>query len=205
MEIKADQRTPEWYDARLGRATASKFNVIMSGTKYAQYKNYVAEVVSERLTGTSPENYVSKEMQHGIDFEATARLKYELTTGNEAIECGFFQHTTMMAGASPDGLVGDDGVLEIKCPNTATHLLTLHTQTIPKQYYWQVVGQMWVTNRKWCDFISFDPRLPANAQLFITRIQRHEPDIEALTSAVDLFLGEVDHEENFVKSYTKGV
>lgn len=205
MEIKADQRTPEWYQARLGRATASKFNVIMTGNKYATYKNYVAEVVAERLTGNQADNYTSKEMQHGIDFEPTARLKYELVTGNEARECGFFQHLTMMAGASPDGLIGDDGTLEIKCPNTATHLLTLHTQTIPKQYYWQVMGQMWITNRKWCDFVSFDPRMPANAQLFITRIQRNEADINDLAHEVDMFLGAVEAEVAFVNGYTKGV
>ncbi len=204
MEVKADQRSPEWYAARLGRATASKFNVIISGEKYATYKNYVAEVVAERLTGKQAESYTSKEMQHGIVFEATARLKYELATGNEAIECGFFQHTSLMAGASPDGLIGDDGVLEIKCPNTATHLLTLHKQQIPKQYHWQVQGQMWVTGRKWCDFVSFDPRMPKNAQLFITRIERNIDDIEVLAESVKYFLDQVDQEIKFVERYEDG-
>lgn len=201
MEVKADQRSPEWYAARLGRATASKFNVIISGEKYATYKNYVAEVVAERLTGKQAESYTSKEMQHGIDFEATARLKYELATGNEAIECGFFQHTSLMAGASPDGLIGDDGVLEIKCPNTATHLLTLHKQQIPKQYHWQVQGQMWVTGRKWCDFVSYDPRLSPNAQYFCTRVLRDEDAISDLEDNIVMFLRSVEEEVNFIRNY----
>lgn len=204
MEVKADQGTQEWFDARLGRATGSKFNVIMAGDKLVGWKNYLAECVSERLSGKQAETYKSKEMQWGNDYEGTARLKYLIRTDNDVTECGFFQHPTLMAGASPDGLINSDGVLEIKCPNTATHLATLHKQVIPKQYYWQVQGQMWITGRKWCDFVSFDPRITGNAQIFITRVQRNDDDIFALEHQVINFLRQVDEEVMFVKNY-KGV
>ena len=203
------QQTDEWFEARLGRATASRFSDIMSrgrnGYEPAARKNYKAELVTERLTGVKADSFTSSAMQHGIDYEPTARLMYEMTTSNTVEETGFHQHEKLMAGASPDGLIGDNGLLEIKCPNTATHIATLHSQEVPRQYFWQVHGQMWITGRKWCDFVSFDPRLPANAQMFITRVHRDEDVIEDLAGQVTTFLREVAAEVQFIENYKEDV
>lgn len=199
-----EQRTDDWFEARLGRATASRFKDVMLTIKSGEAagrKNYRAELVAERLTGTREETWTSAAMQWGIDNEDLARLRYELLTGNTVDECGFFAHPKLMAGASPDGLIGKDGVLEIKCPNTATHIETLRKQTVPSQYYWQVMGQMWITGRKWCDFVSFDPRMPKNAQIFITTIKRDEEAIKKLEEQITTFLREVTEEEQFIRNY----
>lgn len=200
MEI--EQRTVEWFQARLGKATASKFNDIMKGSRLAGWKNYRADLTSERLTGLpANDGYTSGPMQWGIDNEPLARLMYELVSGNEVEECGFFQHATLEAGASPDGLIGTDGILEIKCPNTATHIETLRRRQIPSQYFAQVQGQMWMTGRKWADFVSFDPRLPANARIIIIRVERDEAYIKQLEQTVGSFLIEVAAEVEFVKNF----
>ncbi len=204
-EIKAEQGSDEWHKARLGRATASQFDKVMAtgknGYQLAGYKNYRAELVLERLTGQAAEFYTNAAMQWGTETEPLARLRYALTSGNSVEECGFFAHDTLMAGASPDGLIGDDGILEIKCPMTATHIETLHTKEIPRQYYWQVMGQLWITGRKWADFVSFDPRLPDNAAMFVTRIQRDEEDIEDLEDMVARFLKNVVEETVYITNY----
>ena len=136
-----------------------------------------------------------------MDYEPVARLQYELETGYSVVDTSLWLHDTIEAGASPDGLVGDDGCLEIKCPNTATHLETLRTGKLPRQYQAQVQGQMWISGRQWCDFVSFDPRLPSNAQLFITRVDRDDLYIENLEQEIVEFLKEVDQEVEFVKNY----
>jgi putative phage-type endonuclease len=200
-----EQRTDEWFEARLGKATASRFKDIMTTVKYgeaAAVRNYRAQLVAERLTGSKEETWTSPAMQWGIDYEPLARLRYELASSSEVEECGFFPHPELQAGASPDGLIGEDGLLEIKCPNTATHIDSLKAQDVPKLYYWQVMGQLWVTGRKWCDFVSFDPRMPANAQLFIKRVVRDEAAITDLEEAIRNFLMDVDREEQFIKQYT---
>lgn len=198
------QRSDEWFEARLGKATASRFKDVMTTIKTgeaAARKNYRAELVSERLTRTKEDGFTSTAMQWGIDNEDTARLRYELATGNTVEECGFISHYIMQAGASPDGLVNDDGLVEIKCPNTATHIETLKTARVPYQYYWQVMGQLWITGRKWCDFVSFDPRMPKNAQLFITRVEYDDEQVTKLASEVSSFLLEVDREVEFIRQY----
>jgi putative phage-type endonuclease len=204
IEILAEQRSPEWYAARLGRATASRFYDILARTRsgYASTRmNYRAELVIERLTGQSVETYQNAAMVWGTDTEPLARTTYMLTTGNFATECGFFAHNEIAAGASPDGLIEDDGTIEIKSPNPATHLETLHLGSIPARYVPQVQGQLWITGRKWCDFISFDPRLPTNAQLFIQRIERDDNYIANLEQEVIKFLAEVDADVEFVRNY----
>lgn len=201
-DITGDQRTDEWYEKRLGRATASRFKDVMASIKTgeaASRRDYRAELVAERLTGQKADGFTSKEMQHGIDYEDAAKLAYWLHTGREIIDCGFYCHDTIMAGASPDGLVGLDGLVEIKCPKTATHIETLKTQKFPPQYYWQVMGQMWITGAAWCDFVSFDPRMPANSRLFIKRIERDDLAIGRLETQVRLFLQEVKDDEQFIK------
>lgn len=199
-----DQRTVEWYQARLGKATASRFSDIMTKIRSGEAagrRNYRAEIVAERLSGVPSNGFTSAPMQWGIDNEPLARLEYELQTGN-TIEDAFFEtHKTLDAGASPDGYIGDLGLTEIKCPNTATHIETLKTQDVPKQYIPQIQGQLWITGREWCDFISFDPRLPANAQLYIVRVNRDEKYIKDLEEEVTSFLQEVDKEVKFIKEY----
>lgn len=206
--LEVEQGTDEWHEARLGRATASRFNDIMAHGKYgnelAGLKNYRTELVTERLTGVRSDFFKSPAMEWGTETEPLARLKYELRTGNDVDECGFFLLEDLEAGASPDGLIGDDGLLEIKCPNTATHLETLRKGAIPKQYYWQVMGQLWITGRKWCDFVSFDPRLPDNASYFSVRIERDDTAIQELEEAVKSFLESVDAEIAFIKNYKEG-
>lgn len=205
QQLTNSQREEDWFEARLGLATSSKFNDIMavgrSGAELASRKNYRAQLVSERLTGEKAENRTNAAMDWGTEFEDTARLRYELKTGNEVVESGFYKHDKLDAGASPDGFIGEDGLVEIKCPNSATHIETLRRKTVPKQYFWQVQGQMWVTGRKWCDFVSFDPRLPENAQLFITRVERDDESIKELEAEVTTFLREVAAEVKFVESY----
>lgn len=204
VDVTEDQRTDIWFEARLGKATASKFKDIMSTVKSGESagrKNYRAQLVAERLTRTKEENYTSKEMQHGIDYEDAAKLAYWIHTKQEIEDCGFFAHDTLQAGASPDGLIGDKGICEIKCPNTATHIETLKSPKLPTQYYWQVMGQMWITGREWCDFVSFDPRMPANSRLFVLRVNRDDEAIDRLEKEITKFLLEVDSDERFIKNF----
>lgn len=206
--IKAEQRTPEWFEARLGRPTASRFGDIMAKTRTgysASRKNYRAELVIQRLTQEIPENYQSSAMEWGVENEPLARLQYELASGNSVEDTSLWLHDEIEAGASPDGLIGKDGCLEIKCPNTATHLETLRSGRVPRQYFAQVQGQMWVTGRQWCDFVSFDPRLPQNAQLFITRVPKDDAYIKDLEYEIIEFLKEVEDEVEFVQSYERKV
>ena len=185
QQLTSNQRDDEWFEARIGVATASRFSDIMAkgrnGSELAGRKNYRAQLVTERLTNNREEMRTSAAMEWGTDYEDVARLRYELKTGNSVTEGGFYKHDKLEAGASPDGFIDEDGLIEIKCPNTNTHIETLKRQDIPKQHYWQVMGQMWITGRKWCDFVSFDPRLPEQAQLFITRIDRDDNAIKILS------------------------
>jgi putative phage-type endonuclease len=200
-----DQRTDAWFEERLGKATASHFGDLMAngrgGGEAVARKDYRLQLVAERLTGKKAETFTSKEMQWGTENEGLARFHYMVKSGNDVEECGFFQHPTLMAGASPDGLVNSDGLVEIKCPKTSTHVETLKTGKVPTAYYWQMTGQMLMTGRKWCDFVSFDPRLPANASLFITRVMRSEEDIRRLEQTIAEFLVSVDVETKFIKNY----
>lgn len=202
--IMVEQGTDEWHAARLGRATASRFKDVMTKIRLgeaAAVKNYRAELSAEQLTGNREELFTTAAMQWGIDNEPVARLRYELASGNDVEETGFFAHPDIMTGASPDGLVGDDGLLEIKCPNTATHIETLRKRKLPSQYYWQVMGQMWLTGRKWCDFVSFDPRLPENAQYICIRVDRDDKAIAELEEEIKEFLLSVEHEAAFVRNF----
>jgi putative phage-type endonuclease len=203
--VDNQQRSPKWIADRWGKITASKFNDVISKTKSgysASRKNYLAELVIERLTPPPTEDigYKSESMQFGIDNEPVARLEYELITGNTVDEA-FFEQLTEDVGASPDGYVGADGLIEIKCPNTATHIETLKRQDVPKQYIAQIQGQMMVTGRNWCDFISYDPRLPENAQIFIKRVERDQEYIDNLKNELAKFIQELNQEVEFVKSY----
>jgi putative phage-type endonuclease len=205
--IKAEQGSDEWLQARVGIATASRFTDIMATTRSgysASRKNYMAELTVEQITGLPTETYKSSAMQWGTDNEPLARLQYELETGNEVEETSLWIDNLLPIGASPDGLIGKDGTLEIKCPNTATHLQTLMSEQVPYQYVAQVQGQLMLTERNWCDFVSYDPRLPENAQMIIIRVERDEVFIEKLLKELTLFLDEVDEQVKFVKEYKNG-
>lgn len=190
------QYSDEWWAARLGKATASRISDVVAKTKSgwgASRANYEAELIAERLTGENSESFTNAAMQWGSDTEPQARAAYEFMTDNIVEEVGFIPHPTIaMSGASPDGTVGDDGMVEIKCPKTAGHLATLLGAKIPKQYIIQMQWQMNCAERSWCDFVSFDPRLPARHQLFIKRVERDAKMIADLESKVSDFLIEVE-------------
>jgi putative phage-type endonuclease len=189
------QGSQEWLAMRAGKVTASRVADVIAKTKTgygASRANYAAQLVAERLTGKAAEMYVSKEMQHGTECEPQARAAYEFDRSAEVAEVAFVTHPTISdAGASPDGLVSDDGLIEIKCPNTSTHIETLLSSQIPDKYIVQMQWQMACTAREWCDFVSFDPRMPEAMQLCILRVQRDPVRIAELEDAVRRFLAEV--------------
>jgi len=191
-----EQRTPEWFAARLGKVTASKVSDVVARTKSgygASRATYMSQLLVERLTNTPTEFYSNAAMQWGTDTEPQARAAYEFKTGNAVIEEGFILHPNIeMSGASPDGMVCDEGMLEIKCPNTATHIATLLAEKAPSKYMNQMQWQMACAGRQWCDFVSFDPRLPENNDFFCVRVDRDDERIEELESEVVKFLGELD-------------
>ena len=191
-----EQRTDEWFAARIGKVTASRVADVIAKTKTgysATRDNYMAQLVCERLTGQKGETFTNAAMQHGTETEPLARLSYEVAQNVLVDEVGFVPHPSIqMAGASPDGLVGDDGLLEIKCPNTATHIETLLSQTVPGKYNTQMQFQMACTGRKWCDFVSFDNRLPHELQLFVKRVPRDDEFIKQIEAEIVQFLAELD-------------
>lgn len=199
------QRNDQWYQDRLGKVTASRVAEMVAKTKTgwgASRANYRAQLIVERLTGKPTEGYVNGAMQHGIDTEAQARAAYEFYTDSEVEQVGFVPHFAIkMAGASPDGLVGDDGLVEFKCPQTASHINTLLTETIEDKYVKQMQFQMACTKRQWCDFVSFDPRLPAEMQMFVKRVPRDAGMIAELEREAKIFLEEV--EETMAKLLAK--
>jgi len=194
------QGTDEWRAARLGKVTASRVADVIARTKTgwgASRANYMAELIAERLTGVPADSYTNAAMQWGIDNEAFARAAYEFRTGEDVEPASFVQHRLIeMAGASPDGYVGTHGLVEIKCPNTATHIDTLLTGTVPAKYVTQMQWQMECTGRLWCDFVSFDPRMPESMRLFVSRVKRDDTTIMTLFENVVLFLKELDDKLN---------
>lgn len=187
------QGSEEWFAARLGRITASKVEDVMKGPKLAGYRNYRAQLVCERLTGQREETYTNGAMQRGTDLEPFARECYEFKTGNTVAEIGFINHPYIPNfGCSPDGLIGDDGMIEIKCPNSATHIDYLLNGVVPSDYVKQMTCQLSCTGRKWVDFVSYDPRLPEEMQLFIIRMHRDNAAIEEMEKAVFAFDKEVE-------------
>jgi putative phage-type endonuclease len=191
-----EQRTPEWCTARLGKATASRISDIVARTKsgYSTSRaNYAAQLVCERLTGVTAEPFVSSAMQWGSEKEPEAQRLYEFEHDVQAVKVGFIDHPRIaMSGASPDGFIGDSGLIEVKCPITATHIDTLLGRSVPGKYLCQMQWQMAVTGRQWCDFVSYDPRLPLNLRLFVRRVHRDDAVIAELEGEVASFLAEID-------------
>ena len=191
--LSMPQGSPEWLAARAGKVTASRINDVMAAKTTAAYKDYKAQIVAEILTGVPQESgFTNAAMQWGTEQEKFARAEYEMFCAWTVDEVGLVIHPTIEQGAaSPDGLVSD-GLVEIKCPKTATHLQTLVDKKQPRQYENQMLWQMACTGRQWCDFVSYDPRLPEYLQLFVHRFDRDEKRIEEIEAAVTQFLTEVN-------------
>ncbi|ELD6284761.1 YqaJ viral recombinase family protein [Salmonella enterica] len=193
------QRSPEWFAARCGKVTASRLYDVMTRTKSgyaASRQNYMAELICQRLTGKPEEGFTNAAMMRGTELEPVAREMYALNEFDAVIsEVGLIDHPTIAGfAASPDGLVNDDGLIEIKCPNTWTHLQTLKTGVPKRQYLLQMHAQMMCTGRKWCDFVSFDDRLPPELAYFKTRINFDEVLAEEIEQEVVKFLTELETE-----------
>jgi putative phage-type endonuclease len=189
-----EQRTEEWFAARLGKVTASRVADVLAKIKSgesASRKNYKMELVVQRLTNKVGESFTNAAMEWGTEQEPFARMAYEAHTGTFVKEEGFVDHPTIEGfGCSPDGIVGE-GLIEIKCPNTATHIETVLENKAPSKYIPQMQCQMACTGAKWCDFVSFDPRVPDDLQLFVVRVERDQEYIDAMEVEVKQFLSEV--------------
>jgi len=192
-----EQGTTEWFAARCGKVTASRVADIIAKTKTGystSRENYLAQIVCERMTGKPAESYSNSAMQWGTDQEPFARAAYESAKDVLVEEVGFVLHPNISeAGASPDGLVGLFGLVEIKCPNTATHIQTLLDQKVPEKYNTQMQWQMACTERHWCDFVSFDPRMAEGLQLFIKRVEFDPLYVASLEKEVLNFLFDVEY------------
>ena len=190
------QGSEEWFRLRLGKVTASRVADVVAKTRTgasASRANYMAELIVERLTGVSPDRYANDAMKWGTQTEPDARVAYEFHNNVVVDQIGFVSHPTIpMSGASPDGLVGDSGLLEIKCPISKTHIETLLGRNVPGQYMIQMQWQMACTGRQWCDFASYDPRMPEHMRLWVCRVHRDAEHIEQLEGAVRAFLVELD-------------
>ena len=191
-----DQRTEEWFAARLGKVTASRVADVMARTKTgysASRENYMAQLICERMTGQKQESFTNAAMEWGTETEPLARAAYEAHTGVLVDEVGLIDHPFIpMSAASPDGLVNDDGMIEIKCPNTANHFDTLLRGEAPAKYIPQMQWQMACANRLWVDFVSFDPRAPEGLQIFVKRIERDDKFILEMEAEVNKFLDEMN-------------
>lgn len=186
------QGSDEWRMQRLGHVTASRISDVMMKPSAAGYGNYRAQLICERLTGVPTETFTSAAMQHGTDTEPQARAMYELETGLVVEEVGFVAHPTIEGtGASPDGLVGDAGLVEIKCPQPAKHIKNLTGGKIDRNYLLQMQWQMICTGRDWCDFVSFNPNFPTEMQLSIERVDRDDSLCGEIVDAVEAFLSDI--------------
>ncbi|MDE1188544.1 MAG: YqaJ viral recombinase family protein [Pantoea sp.] len=203
-----EQRTDEWFAARCGKVTASRLADVMARTKSgysASRQNYMAELICQRLTGKSQEGFTNAAMQRGTELEPVAREMYVLNQFDaQVVETGFVNHPEISGfGASPDGLVNDDGLIEIKCPNTWTHLETLKSGKPPLRYLLQMHAQMMCTGRKWCDFVSYDDRLPPELAYFETRIHLDETLVAEITGELKSFLAELEKEIEGIRHRVK--
>jgi putative phage-type endonuclease len=199
-----EQRTEEWFKQRLGKVTASKIADVIAKTKTgvsASRENYSTQLTLERLTGQQAEFYTNAAMEWGTATEPQARNAYERYREVLVDEVGFIDHSTIaMSGASPDGFVGDDGLVEIKCPESKTQMDTLLNQKVPTKYMPQMQWQMACTGRKWCDFVSYDPRMPENLQIFVQRVERNDLYIKMLEEEVTTFLTEIDQKVEILRN-----
>jgi putative phage-type endonuclease len=199
-----EQGTPEWHQLRLGKVTASRVADILSKTKTgpsASRQNYLIELALQQVTKTIEESYTNAAMEWGTQTEPQARVAYEVKTGNFVDQIAFVDHPTIAGfGCSPDGLVGDSGLIEIKCPNSATHWSYIKANEPPNKYFIQMQAQMAVTSSKWCDFVSFDPRMPKRSQLLIVHVPRDDEFILYMETEIKQFLSEVQAEVKLMEN-----
>lgn len=202
------QRTDEWHTARLGKVTASRVADVIAKTKTgygASRANLMADLICERLTGQPASTFTNAHMEWGTEQEPHARAAYSARTGELVEEVGFIDHPRIAnSGASPDGLVSDDGLVEFKCPATATHLDTLLAGEVPSKYIPQMQWQMACTGRKWCDFVSYDPRLPEHLRMFVKRVERDDTYIATLEGEVTKFLTELEEKLTQLQELNRG-
>ena len=192
---EVQQGTPEWILARLGCGTASRANDMCAAETTAAYQNYLWELVAERETAQPTGSYVNADMQRGTEKEPIARAAYEAHTGTFVETTGFYLHPEIpFFGASPDGLVGDEGLIEIKCPRTSTHLRYRHDNKPPTQYKRQMMCQLLCTGRKWVDFVSFDDRVRESKRLFIVRFEPKQSEMDEMLEQIKKFLDRVAKE-----------
>jgi len=201
--VAVEQGTPEWFQMRLGKVTASRVADILAKTKTgpsASRQNYLIELALQRTTGIIQESYSNAAMEWGTQTEPQARVAYEVNTNNFVDQVAFIDHFSIeWFGCSPDGLVSNRGLVEIKCPNSTTHWEYFKFNRPPQKYIIQMQAQMAVTGRDWCDFISFDPRMPERSQLLIVRVDRDESFIVEMEEQIKQFLSEVEVEVNLMK------
>lgn len=199
-----EQGTDEWFAARCGKVTASRVADVVAklknGKRGASREMYMGQLIAERLSGEPVPSFSSAAMQWGTEIEPMAREAYEFAHDVEVAQVGFIDHPSIEnSGASPDGMIGDDGLIEIKAPNTSTHIDTLLGASIQAKYIDQMQWQMACTGRKWCDFVSFDPRMPHNMSMFVKRIERDDERIGYLEESIAAFLKELDDKVNKLK------
>ena len=200
-----EQRTDEWFAQRLGKVTASRVADVIAKTKTGQAAsrdNYATQLILERLTNNKEEFFKSLAMQWGTDTEPMARQAYEVKRNVFVDEVGFIDHPTIdMSGASPDGLVGENGLVEIKCPESKTHMEYLMSGKPPPKYIPQMMWQMACTGREWCDFVSFDPRFPENLQILVVKVEYDPKYVKMLELEITQFLDEVNKKVEILRKY----
>lgn len=203
--IDAEQRSPAWFQARAGKVTASRACDFLAKTKSGystSRKNYLVQLVAERLTGQPQEDgYQSAAMLRGIELEPQAFNAYEAHTGHLPQRVGFLQDLDLPIGSSPDGVIGDfEGILELKVPNPATHLGYLRAGGLPADYLPQVSHHLLVSGAAYCDFMSYGPNFPDHLQVFLVRVYRSDVDLVAYDKELRTFLSEVDRECEAVRT-----
>ena len=202
--VAVQQGTDEWHQLRLGKVTASRVADILAKTKTgasASRQNYLIELALQRATKVIEPSYTNSAMEWGTATEPQARVAYEVASHNFVDQIAFVDHPTIeWFGCSPDGLVGDEGLIEIKCPNSATHWEYYKSKEPPKKYWIQMQAQMAVTGRKWCDFVSFDPRMPERSQLLIVNVPRDSEFILFMEAEIKQFLNEVQTEVTLMEN-----
>lgn len=203
-----EQRSPEWFASRVGKITGSRMSALFAkgrgGAESSERRNYRAQLACERLTGKpAGEGHTSFAMKVGTEREPDAVALYEAVTGELIASAAFMEVPDYPAGASPDGLIGIDGVLEAKCPNPATHIdyMRLPVGACPPEYLYQVQAEMWAADRQWCDFVSYNPDFPAPANLIVRRVVRDEKVIDAMSEAVTIFNKEIEAEITMIREY----
>ena len=200
-----EQRTDEWFAQRLGKVTASRVGDVIAKTKTgpsASRDNYATQLVLERLTNKQGEFFTNAAMQWGTETEPMARQAYELKRGVFVDEVGFIDHPTIdMSGASPDGLVDKKGLVEIKCPESKTHMEYLMSGKPPAKYIPQMMWQMACTGREWCDFVSFDPRFPENLQILVVKVEYDPTYVKMLELEITQFLDEVSKKVELLRKF----